>query len=185
VNISAEEQRILIEIAREAISGKLNKKKDRYKDKNFSATLQSCYGAFISLYHKGKLRGCIGTFSEERPLYENVRNMALSAATSDTRFDPMDPAELAQVQIEISVLSPRVRVYDISEIIPGTHGIFMQKGTSRGTFLPQVALTQNWTREEFLGNCAKNKVGIGWDGWKTADLYTYEAFVFNSKDLNC
>ena len=185
MNLSKEEQRILIEIARGAISGKLKKIKDQPEETNYSARLHSCYGAFVSLYHKDKLRGCIGTFSEDRPLFENVRNMALSAATSDTRFDPLNLAELALVQIEISVLSPRVRIDDISEIIPGTHGIFMQQGTNRGTFLPQVALTQNWTREEFLGNCAKYKAGIGWNGWKTADIYSYEAFVFNSKDLNC
>ena len=61
----------------------------------------------------------------------------------------------------------------------------MKKGTNRGTFLPQVALKQNWTVEEFLGNCAKYKAGIGWDGWKSADLYRYEALVFSSLDLNC
>jgi len=182
MKLSEEEKRDLIEIAREAISGQVNKAGRQHREQNFSATLNGCYGAFVSLYYSGKLRGCIGTFSEDSPLVENVRNMAASAATSDTRFDPLTSSELDQVQIEISVLTPRIRIYDIAEIIPGKHGIFMRKGMNRGTLLPQVALTQNWTRDEFLGNCAKYKAGIGWDGWKTADIYTYEALVFSSQD---
>jgi AmmeMemoRadiSam system protein A len=184
MNLNKEEQGLLIKIAREAISGNIQKSNSPFKEEHLSNVLQNCYGAFVSLYHEGKLRGCIGTFSEERPLVENVRDMALSAASSDTRFDPMDASELDSATIEISVLSPRVKVHDISEIVLGKHGIYMQQGRNKGTFLPQVALTQQWTLEEFLGNCAKYKAGIGWNGWKTADLYTYEAFVFSSKNLN-
>jgi AmmeMemoRadiSam system protein A len=184
MRINKEDQKLLLDIAREAISGNQHKAIRKQREEKQPGILQKPYGAFVSLYHSGKLRGCIGTFSEDRPLHENVRNMAISAATSDTRFDPLDASELEQVQIEISILSPRVRVNDVSEIIPGKHGIFMKRGTNRGTFLPQVALSQNWNREEFLGNCAKYKAGIGWDGWKTAELYRYEAFVFSSADLD-
>lgn len=183
MNLNKDEQGLLIKIAREAISGKRRKSNPPFKEENLPARLLNCYGAFVSLYHEDKLRGCIGTFSDERPLFENVRNMALSAASSDTRFEPLDATELDLAVIEISVLSPRVKVHDISEILLGKHGIYMQQGRNRGTFLPQVALTQQWTLEEFLGNCAKYKAGIEWDGWKTADLYTYEAFVFSSKNL--
>jgi len=180
--LSSEEKRNLIEIARVAISGKLNSGKPQFKDRRHTDNLLTCCGAFVSLYVKGKLRGCIGTFSEEIPLYKNIQNMAVSAARSDTRFDSIETAELDQLHIEISVLSPRIRVYDPSEIIPGKHGVFMKKGMNRGTFLPQVALSQNWTREELLSNCARYKAGIGWDGWKTAELYSYEAIIFRSDD---
>ena len=54
----------------------------------------------------------------------------------------------------------------------------MRKGYHKGTFLPQVADEVSWTKEEFLGHCSQDKAGIGWDGWKTAELYTYEAIVF-------
>jgi hypothetical protein len=128
-----------------------------------------------------KLRGCIGTFSEEDTLFEHVRQMALSAATADYRFSPIKVDELKKMQIEISVLSPRKRIYNANEIVPGVHGIYMIKGFNRGTLLPQVALKQGWSAEEFLGNCAKYKAGIGWDGWKSAELYTYEAIVFRSE----
>ena len=69
------------------------------------------------------------------------------------------------------------------EIILGKHGIYMIKGESSGTFLPQVATDTGWTKEEFLGHCARDKAGIGWDGWKDAELFVYEACIFgeNSK----
>lgn len=54
----------------------------------------------------------------------------------------------------------------------------MVKDGRSGTFLPQVADEVNWSKEEFLGHCAQDKAGIGWDGWKSADLYTYEAIIF-------
>ncbi len=147
------------------------------------AMKQPC-GAFVSVYVDGKLRGCIGTFSEEDPLWENVEQMAVSAATSDTRFSPVESGELDRMEIEISVLTPRQRIQDKNEIVPGIHGIYMIRGINRGTLLPQVAAKQGWSVEELLGNCAKYKAGIGWNGWKSAELYTYEAIVFNSGDLS-
>ena len=54
----------------------------------------------------------------------------------------------------------------------------MRKGNRSGTFLPQVADDVKWTKEEFFGHCAQDKVGIGWDGWKDAELYTYQAIAF-------
>ncbi len=143
-------------------------------------------GVFVSLYVDEKLRGCIGTFSEENSLYKNVKQMALSAATSDSRFSPITSFELANLIIEISVLSPKERIFEAREIILGKHGIYMEKGLNRGTFLPQVAVNQHWSTEEFLGNCAKYKAGIGWNGWKSAQLFIYEALIFSSKesDLN-
>ena len=106
--------------------------------------------------------------------------MAVSAARDDSRFTPIQPLELSQLQLEISILTPRQRISDPSEIIIGLHGIYIKLGTSRGTFLPQVAVKEKWTVIEFLGNCSRYKAGIGWDGWKAAEIYTYEAIVFKS-----
>jgi len=54
----------------------------------------------------------------------------------------------------------------------------MSKGGKSGTFLPQVAQSTGWDKEEFLGHCAMDKAGLGYEGWKEADLYVYEAIVF-------
>lgn len=104
--------------------------------------------------------------------------MAHAAAFEDPRFTPLREEELDDVQIEISVLTPLKRIHSIDEFQYGKQGIYMRKGWRSGTFLPQVADEVNWTKEEFLGHCAQDKAGIGWDGWKTAELYTYEAIVF-------
>lgn len=183
MRLTKEEKLELIRLAREAITTHStfgNKKVlPSFPSENF---VLHC-GAFVSIYVDGDLRGCIGTFSEKHTLYQNIRDMAVSAATTDTRFKQMTPTELDRFQLEISVLSPRKRIYDPSEITIGKHGIFMKKGTDRGTLLPQVAKNQGWSVEELLGNCARDKAGIGWDGWQTAELYTYEATVFRSDNL--
>ena len=179
------EKKDLLELAIRAISEKVDPlKRVSAGTVELTPSLESRCGAFVSVYVDRKLRGCIGTFSEEEPLYKNVEKMAVSSATGDARFPPIQPDELTRLQVEISVLTPRQRIYDPSEIEIGKHGIFMKKGANRGTFLPQVAVSQEWTIQEFLGNCARYKAGIGWNGWKSAELYIYEAIVFSSGDLH-
>ena len=147
---------------------------------DLTETLQRKCGAFVSLYVEKELRGCIGTFSEEEALFKNVENMAISAAINDSRFTSIHPHELSQLELEISILTPRQKISDPSEIVVGLHGIYIKLGSNRGTLLPQVAVAQNWTVKEFLGNCSRYKAGIGWDGWKAAEIYTYEAIVFKA-----
>lgn len=181
MRISGSDKKVLLTLAARAITGKIAPELLLTTEQSvLSENLQYKCGAFVSVYVDGKLRGCIGTFSEEYPLYKNVENMAVSAASDDSRFKAIHTEELARIQLEISVLTPRQRINDPSEIILGKHGIYMKLGSNRGTLLPQVALNQKWTVGEFLGNCSKYKAGIGWDGWKAADLYTYEAIVFKA-----
>lgn len=134
-------------------------------------------GVFVTLTEHGHLRGCIGHFGEDIPLGDITAEMAHAAAFEDPRFPPVDASELPDIKIEISVLTPLKRIHDISEFHYGKEGIYMRKGWRSGTFLPQVTDEVNWTKEEFLGHCAQDKAGIGWDGWKTAELYTYRAII--------
>lgn len=135
-------------------------------------------GVFVTLTEHGQLRGCIGHFGQDEPLGRLTNEMARAAAFEDPRFMPVREEELKDIHIEISVLTPLHRIHDISEFHYGTDGIYMRKGGRSGTFLPQVADEVNWTQEEFLGHCARDKAGIGWDGWRTAELYTYQAIIF-------
>jgi AMMECR1 domain-containing protein len=77
------------------------------------------------------------------------------------------------------VLTPLKKIQSADEIELGKHGIYMKKGYHSGTFLPQVATDTKWSLEEFLGHCARDKAGIGWDGWKDAELFVYEAIIFS------
>ena len=135
-------------------------------------------GAFVSLHKHGHLRGCIGHFGEDTPLYEIVAEMARAAAFEDPRFMPVSREELDDIDIEISVLTPMRRIQSLDEFELHRHGIYIRKGYRSGTFLPQVADEVNWTKEEFVGHCSQDKAGLGWNGWRDAELYVYEAIVF-------
>ena len=163
-------------IARNSISAALGGGEQPVPE--LSATLHRKCGAFVSLHKRGRLRGCIGHFGEDTPLHEIVAEMARAAAFEDPRFQPLRRAELEEVDIEISVLTPMRRIYSIDEFQLHRHGIYMRKGYRSGTFLPQVADEVDWTKEEFLGHCAQDKAHLGWNGWRDAELYVYEAIVF-------
>ena len=165
----------LLKIARSTIREYLKSHTiPEFNTAGYSKNLLSPAGAFVTLKKEGALRGCIGQFEPNQPLYQVVRDMSISSSTKDYRFLPLTPDELADVDIEISVLSPMKKINSIDEIVLG-------KGSRSGTFLPQVATQTGWNLEEFLGHCSKDKAGIGWEGWKEADIYIYEAFVFEEK----
>lgn len=134
-------------------------------------------GAFVTLYVNHQLRGCIGTFSEEQPLIENTRRMAIQSAFHDTRFNPINENDLDRLDIEISVLTPRRRIFGPEEIEIGTHGIYIESQGRRGTFLPQVATSHNLDAVSFLELCCENKMGLPGDAWKNADLFVFEALI--------
>jgi hypothetical protein len=147
----------------------------------YSESLQTKAGAFVTLKTNGKLRGCIGSFEPSEPLFKVVQGMAIASATQDSRFLPVQTRELKEIHIEISVLTPLRKISSIKEIQLGKHGIYIKKGHRGGTFLPQVATETGWTLEEFLGHCAEDKAGLGWNGWKEADIYVYEAIIFEEQ----
>ena len=178
-SLNDEEKRILKDIALTSIKDSLDGKPIAQPTLNsqFSILNSKC-GAFVSLHKQGRLRGCIGHFGEDVPLHEIVAEMARAAAFEDPRFMPVTRNELEDIDIEISVLTPMRRIKSLDEFQLHKHGIYIKKGYRSGTFLPQVADEVNWTKEEFVGHCAQDKAGIGWDGWKDAELYVYEAIVF-------
>ena len=141
------------------------------------------YGVFVTLYLNGRLRGCIGRFTSPATLHATIREMARSAAFSDPRFPELSRKEAPRVEIEVSVLSPLKRIRTLDEFKLGRDGIYMIKGSHHGTFLPQVAAETGWNTEEFLGHCARDKAGIGYYGWKDAELFTYQAAVVKESDL--
>ena len=175
--LSYEEKQMLKKIAYTSIKDSLNGKPISMFSLQSSILNQKC-GAFVSLHKQGRLRGCIGHFGEDVPLHEIVAEMARAAAFEDPRFPPVHRDELGDIDIEISVLTPMRRIHSLDEFQLHKHGIYIRKGYRSGTFLPQVADEVNWTKEEFVGHCSQDKAGLGWDGWRDAELYVYEAIVF-------
>ena len=176
-SLSDEDKQMLKEIAFQSIKDSLDGKSIHLQNASSPILNQKC-GAFVSLYKHGRLRGCIGHFGEDVPLQKIVAKMARAAAFEDPRFPSLRQNELNDVEIEISVLTPMRRIQSLDEFELHRHGIYIRKGYRSGTFLPQVADEVNWTKEEFVGHCSQDKAGLGWNGWRDAELYVYEAIVF-------
>ena len=181
-HLNDQDKQELLKIARKTIEEYLlHHRIPEFNSGAYSRNLLTSTGAFVTLQKNDALRGCIGQFEPDQPLFEVVRDMSISSSTRDYRFPPVTPDELPDIHIEISVLSPMKKIESIDEIVLGKHGIYIVQGSRSGTFLPQVATQTGWDLENFLGHCAKDKAGIKWDGWKNADIYIYEAFVFGEK----
>ncbi|MBI5893691.1 MAG: AmmeMemoRadiSam system protein A [Deltaproteobacteria bacterium] len=176
--LSAENKKILLNIARRTIETHVKEKKAPAFSTSNPELLEKS-GAFVSLHKNHDLRGCIGIFTSEKPLYQTIVDMAVSASSCDPRFVPVSVDELPEISIEISVLTPMKRIYDVSEIEVGRHGIYIIKGRNRGVLLPQVATEYNWDRETFLDHTCL-KAGLAQNSWKQKDveIYTFEAEVF-------
>lgn len=139
-------------------------------------------GCFVTLKVRGRLRGCIGQFIADRPLVESVVEMAEASAAKDPRFfgHQVTAGELADLEIEISVLSPLKRTDDPLSLRLGVDGIYIKHGYATGCFLPQVATETGWTQEEFLSSCCSHKAGLPADAWRDpqTEVYLFTAEVF-------
>jgi AmmeMemoRadiSam system protein A len=127
----------------------------------------------------GALRGCIGTFGGDDDLVSAVGRMTAQAARFDPRFAPVRAPECDALRIGVSVLTPRLPCDDLATIVPGRHGVEIERDGRRGVFLPQVATEQRWGRERLLAELCR-KAGLPADAWAAPDarLRTFEALVF-------
>lgn len=179
--MEASDKKTLLELARQTIIAKVNRQ-PLPAPENPPPALNVHSGCFVTIKRQGQLRGCIGNFVSQQPLWQTVQEMAVSASTGDPRFHPMQVSELADFSLEISVLSPLQQIRDISEIQVGIHGIYIVKGTARGVLLPQVATDYNWDRDTFLRQTCR-KAGLPDNAWQAgADIYIFSADVFGETD---
>jgi hypothetical protein len=182
--LNKEEQKTALKIARETLEAAFEKKDYNYETEISPYPIfRTPRGAFVTLKEHGQLRGCIGAFEPEENLAEVIKDMALSAAFRDSRFLPLAQRELDEVKIEISVLSPREKITGPDAIEIGKDGVYLQKGSKSGTYLPQVATERGWDKETFLDSLCKEKAGLEDDCWKdsSTDLYVFTAQVFEEE----
>ncbi|RII29913.1 MAG: AMMECR1 domain-containing protein [Geobacter sp.] len=178
--LSKKEQRELLKIARETIVTVINTGKIPPL-KTDSPGLNTESGCFVTIKQQGHLRGCIGNFVSDQPLYQLVQEMAVAAATRDPRFYPMKAPDLADFDLEISVLSPLEKIDSVDRIQVGRHGIYLVKDSFRGVLLPQVATEYGWDRDTFLKHTCL-KAGLQENAWqKECDIYIFSAQVFGEK----
>jgi len=177
--LTDEEKQALKEIAKEALyEAVIHNQKIALDESKLPDKFKLHLGAFVTLKENGMLRGCIGRFEPSEPLYEVIIDMAISASRYDTRFNPVIKEELNNIEIEISVLTPRKKVNSIDDMVVGKHGIYIEYGSQNGTYLPQVAKDMGWDKEQFVRSCCVEKAGIAPEHCKDAALYIYEAIVF-------
>jgi AmmeMemoRadiSam system protein A len=156
----------LLQMARASISTALGQPA---RGPEAEARLQAPGACFVTLTQHSELRGCIGTLEARRSLLEDVKANAVAAALHDKRFAPLRLAELADTDIEVSVLSPMQAMHFDSEadalaqLRPGVDGVVFMHGAHRSTFLPQV-WEQLPTAEEFMAHL-KRKAGLPADFW--------------------
>ncbi len=182
MDLTAEQKKFLLKLARESISARLEDRDLKYEKPTDPDLVQRC-GAFVTLHTHGQLRGCIGFIEGFAPLYETVFEMARKAAFNDFRFHPVTEEEFSEIDIEISVLSPLQKITDISMIIPGRHGLVISKGNQKGLLLPQVAAEHKWDRETFLKHTCQ-KAGLPENAFFDADagIEIFTATVFGELD---
>lgn len=176
------EKQLLLEVARRTLSAVVELRESFVnppQDMEFGESA----GAFVTLRHRGRLRGCIGQLDSGRSLIELVAHCAKSAALEDPRFDAVRPDELGQIDIELSVLSL------LEEIAPGRievgrHGLMVSRGWQRGVLLPQVAIECGWQAARFLEETCI-KAGLGRNAWQEAGtkIHGFTAEVFRESDL--
>ena len=174
--LTPEQRRVLLELARSSIHSQVA---GCAAVSRCSMELPDASGVFVTIKRHGRLRGCLGTLQNRAGLAAEVARCAADAATEDPRFPPVSREELADLDVEISVLGPleaiepRPDAFDI-----GVHGLVAEQGFRRGLLLPQVAIEWDWDGEQFLRQTCM-KAGLPPDAWRHgARLYRFAAEVF-------
>lgn len=188
--LTLDDRRLLLQIARDAVSRELQGERRRRLDlSEYSPRLRELGACFVTLTKKGDLRGCVGSIEAAQPLVLDVQDRSLAAAFGDPRFPPLSEQELAEVEIEISILTPprRLQYHDPGDLPgllrPGVDGVILSHQFRRATFLPQV-----WEKlpepEIFLGRLCQ-KMGMPPDAWKQSlmEVETYQAEKFREGEI--
>lgn len=124
---------------------------------------------FVTLTRHGNLRGCIGALEAYRPLREDVCQNTLAAAFHDPRFPPLESRELADLKVEVSLLTPPQPMTfsdeadALGQLRPNIDGVIFECGHYRSTFLPQV-WEQLPSPRQFMAHL-KRKAGLPEDFW--------------------
>ncbi len=177
----------LLGVARGAVEGYLERgQRPEVRPQDLpSKRMAEDRACFVTIYYEGRLRGCIGSLEAQRPLVMDVIENALLSAFEDPRFVPVSKDELCRLRFSISVLSRPQRIRPsgpeelLDALVPGRHGLIIQKGLNRATFLPAV-----WSmipeKAEFLRHLCM-KAGLQPDEWRDTgrmEFYLYEAQEF-------
>ena len=185
-----EQKKFLLNLARETIkAASAGKALPVVNERELPDILKEKKACFVTLTKNGQLRGCIGHIYPIEPLYKAVIENAQAAAIYDTRFEPVRPSEVDQIEIEISILTePRPLSYDsvddlLAKLRPGIDGVILNIDGRRSTFLPQV-WEQLPNKVEFLNHLSL-KAGAPPDAWRrpSTKVFTYQVEKFKESEF--
>jgi len=174
--LSLEEKASLLALAKQSLEAAVTGRPMADYVPEFESFEEVC-GAFVTLNKHGNLRGCIGNMQGHEALFKTIQHMAVEAGLRDPRFPAVEASELADIEIEISVLSPMKKMTDPSEIVVGKHGLMVVAQGRSGVLLPQVGAEYGWSALEFLGQTC-HKAGLDVGAWRAGDVFLYTASVF-------
>lgn len=164
-----EKQSAPVRLARESLTYYLEHGRLLNKPDEFPEEFARKAGVFVSFKKRGQLRGCIGTFAPTQPsIAEEIIRNAVSAGTEDPRFSPIQPIELAELEISVDVLEPPEQVESIDELDPKTYGVIVRKGHRSGLLLPDLEGVDTVTEQVSI---AMQKAGIRPE--EEIDLYRF------------
>ena len=133
---------------------------------------------FVSLKTSGgDLRGCIGTIEPaQETLAEEIVANAISAATRDPRFPPVEIDELPSLRYSVDVLSAPEPT-EFSELDPSIYGVIVEdeSGLLRGLLLPDLAGIK--TAEQQV-EIAARKAGIAFGATAALKLFRFRVERF-------
>jgi len=184
MNISFEEKKVMLQIARDSIASIYDNSLKTKIDFNEIPILKTEKGAFVTLTKNNRLRGCIGYIISDMPLHKTIEDAARQAAMEDPRFPQLTKEESTQIEIEISILSEPFPMDSYDDIVVGTHGLILTELGQRGLLLPQVPIEHNMDKEEYLSSLCE-KTGFHSNFWKerTLNIEMFTANVFSEEDL--
>lgn len=167
MNLSPEQQRALLDLARESIRAALAVAAPPAPPAD--PAFDQPAGCFVSLHelHGHRLRGCVGRLDAKAPLGHTVVAMA-QAALEDPRFlnDPVTGDDLSGLDIELSILSALLPMGHPYDFDLAQDGIYLTYGECSGCFLPQVARETGWSREQLLDRLCTEKLGLPAQSWR-------------------
>lgn len=169
MDITLEEKKILLNVARNSIASAFGSRKEISIDYAGYPLFNSHCGAFVTLTINQRLRGCVGYIVSERPLIDTINDAAQFAAFEDHRFAPLTEIELDQIQIEVSILSEPFPMKSYEDIVIGKHGLILEEKGRRGLLLPQVPVEHKMNRNEYLDAICE-KTGFPSEYWRDKQL---------------
>jgi len=167
--IKAIEIHPLVKLARETVEAYVREGKTP-KPKELTPEMKQRTGTFVSIHKLGELRGCIGTIEPQKEnVAEEIINNAVSSATGDPRFPPVDPGELKDLDYSVDVLTTPEPVADESQLDPKKYGVIVEAGWRRGLLLPDL---EGVDSVDYQIDICRQKAGIAPD--EPVKLYRFE-----------